>query len=270
MDGDTGNNDTTTGGTTVPQSIEAAPEVNVEGNGNQTSQRANLQTAEPPGWVKGVKEEYREKVAAHKTVTDLVKDYLDVKGRLDGAITLPGENATSEERAAFLERLGVPKTKEDYQFTKPESLPEGLEYNEKFDAWFRDKAHALNLSKAQAEGLYNDYNRMMTDRQAETLAERAVKRKETEAVLMREMGEKYGETMQLARRAVRVFGSDEFDGFLSETGLADDARMVKFFAGLGRSIGGDALSPSGYGVSLRTADPNDPNSWDFSNSFPER
>lgn len=72
---------------------------------------------------------------------------------LGSAIRIPKDDAPEEERAAFLDKLGRPKTADDYKFEAPKNMPESLPYDETLDKQFRGIAHNLGLSQKQAAGL---------------------------------------------------------------------------------------------------------------------
>lgn len=69
---------------------------------------------------------------------------------LGSAIRIPKEDATEEEKAAFLDKLGRPKTPDAYQFEAPKDLPEGLPYDADMETQFKGFAHAAGLTQAQA------------------------------------------------------------------------------------------------------------------------
>lgn len=86
---------------------------------------------------------------------DLAKTAYEQQKLLGNSIRIPGENATDEERAAYLDKLGRPKEAKDYTFAPPKELPDGLPYDgERADA-FKTKAHELGLTKAQAANLHD-------------------------------------------------------------------------------------------------------------------
>lgn len=74
---------------------------------------------------------------------------------LGNAIRVPKEDATLEERDAFLNKLGRPEKPEGYQFKAPEKMPEGMPYDGEFAAAFKTKAHELGLTAKQAQSLHD-------------------------------------------------------------------------------------------------------------------
>lgn len=238
-------------------------------DGVEQGEGARGQEADLPGWLAGVKQDYRDSVKGFKTPTDLVTDYLETKSKLENAVFLPGEDADEQERVAFLSKLGVPETKDGYELQQPQDLPKGMEYDRETETWFRDKAHELGLSKNQAEQLYAEFNDRQVKAFTTTQAERERKRKETEEALREQYGDKYDTNMELARRAVRQLGTDDFDAMLERTGLTNDPAMVRFFVELGQRMGPDSVLSGGHGLGVPSTDPNDTGAWDMPNSFPE-
>lgn len=81
---------------------------------------------------------------------------------LGNAIRIPKEDATPEEREAFLNKLGRPEKPDGYQLKAPEKMPEGMAYDGEFASAFKAEAHKLGLTAAQAAGLHDLYvNRMI-------------------------------------------------------------------------------------------------------------
>lgn len=83
----------------------------------------------------------------------LVKHAFNQEKLLGNAIRVPKDDAPQEERDAFLEKLGRPKTDAEYKFEAPKNMPEGLPYDESLEKQFRGVAHKLGLTQQQAAGL---------------------------------------------------------------------------------------------------------------------
>lgn len=74
---------------------------------------------------------------------------------LGNAIRLPSKDATPEEVSAFREKLGVPKTADEYEFTVPKDLPADMPYDGERASAFKAFAHGQGLSKAQAQAMHD-------------------------------------------------------------------------------------------------------------------
>lgn len=136
---------------------------------------------------------------------------------LGNAIRVPGEKATDEERAAFLNKLGRPEKPDGYEFKVPEKLPENLPYDAERAKGFKQLAHDLGLTAAQAgrvhdwaaENAVNDFSNATAQMQQQT-EERA--RGETDKLVKR-WGPLDGETaranLEFADRVLQQAGGPE-------------------------------------------------------------
>ena len=78
-------------------------------------------------------------------IATLVKNYAytkrDYGKKLEGVIKLPNDKSTDQERAEFrkavLKSLGAPESADDYDFPKPDDLPDGMLYDEDTEKEFR-------------------------------------------------------------------------------------------------------------------------------------
>lgn len=181
----------------------------------------------------------------------LAKHAFNQEKLIGSSIRVPGDDATDEEKAAFLDKLGRPKTPADYKLEPPKNLPKELPYDTEFAKAASAKAHELGLSQAQLAGLHDlfvsyqveSFGKLSTQR-TEQFKERA--QKETEK-LVKLWGPLDGEQAQAQLEiADRVFtqtkGGDEFLGALKDAGLVGpnkeilDSRIAPFIASLGSAL----------------------------------
>ena len=184
-------------------------------------------TVQTPKWTAQLPDDLKahEALTSFATVGDLGKAYIEAHGKLKQSVPLLPENATAEQKAEFYERLGRPRTPEQYDLPEAEELAD-----------WRQQFHALGLTNAQAKGLYEAY---MARVQAHEEA-RGKALAEVEQTLKRDWGGAYDANLELARRAVVQFGGDELKAALDESGLGNDLRVVKAFAAIGKAVGEDA------------------------------
>jgi hypothetical protein len=123
-----------------------------EGGGNNQSE------AQP--WLTSVPEPLRghEAFKGLAKQSDVFQKFVDLTEKSKGSVTIPGEKATDEEKAAFYQKLGRPESAEKYSFSKPEGLPEDVPYSTELETAFKQMAHKINLSDAQAKELFNWYH----------------------------------------------------------------------------------------------------------------
>lgn len=74
---------------------------------------------------------------------------------LGNAIRIPGKDAKPEEIAAYEEKLGVPKTAEEYAFELPKDLPPELPYDAERATEFKKLAKEAKLSTVQAKAVHD-------------------------------------------------------------------------------------------------------------------
>ena len=83
---------------------------------------------------------------------------------VDGVVRIPAEG-DEEGIKAFYQKLGVPENADGYEGVKqPDKLEPGMEYDKNMEDWFKQTAHANNLSPKQAEGLYEAWNEVQAEK----------------------------------------------------------------------------------------------------------
>lgn len=96
-------------------------------------------------------------LADFKDPAALAKSYLETKKLVGQKLGIPGADATPEAKAAFEKALGVPDAPEGYEFKKPDSLPEGMEYNEEDAKQWAGKMKELGIPKDKANALRDEF-----------------------------------------------------------------------------------------------------------------
>lgn len=124
------------GGKTVAEGSTTAPAADVF---------AELD-ADTREWLQ--KREVKDAAAAAKLAREQAK-------LLGNAVRIPGKNATEEEKAEFLNKLGRPETADKYEFVAPKDLPAELPYDGEKAAKFKAKAHELGLTQPQAAAIHD-------------------------------------------------------------------------------------------------------------------
>jgi len=216
-----------------------------------------------PGWTDHLPGDLKrvdvlDKLASYERLGDMVKAYFDLEGRLQKALVVPEEGSSPEVVNEFRKKLGIPASASDYKLSKEQNdvAEEGL------DDWFKGQAHRLNMTQRQTEMLYRAFVNRAND-QIGKMRE-AQKQKATDAArqLQAELKDKFDATLATARKTVEKYGGKEFAGFLKESGMDNDARMVRFVANLGLEMADDQLPVGGMsGDKQKSSDPFDPRNW---------
>lgn len=182
--------------------------------------------------------------------SDLVKSYVSQQALVGkDKIPLPGEKATEEDWNIVFDRLGRPKTAEEYKFADIQA-PEGFpDIAEKVKV-FKTIAHKLGILPKQAEGLFSwfvganiqEYTDYMTGREQEI--------KVAETTLRKEWGKAYEQNIALAKKVLSAYGDKEIAALLDE-GLGNDPRILRIFAKIGSKMGEDGIIGKG-GTFMKT------------------
>ncbi len=191
-----------------------------------------------PGWIAQLPDDLKgnETFTGYKTVGELAKAHLDtsgkvaeLEGKLAGTIPKLSENATADEKAAYLKAIGVPESPDGYEFERP-AMPEGVPYNEALEKWFRDTAHKAGISAEQAKTLYGSYNQFG----AEFLKSLEVQRQDTLTkgmnALKESWGNHYDDNVAVVKRVQEKIGLSDPDmkAVLTEHNLENDPRVIKW------------------------------------------
>ena len=189
------------------------------------------------------------------TAGKLANAYIESQKKMGSSVQVPGDEATEEERAQFLEKVGRyfgrPKAQDDYRFEGVE-VPAGVNL-EVVDGALSDyakQAFALGLSQNQANELQK-WMRRTTGQMASALVKRESQRfdsevREAEKKLRDTWGGDYDKNKELANRAFTQFASPEFVEFCKKSGLAHHPGMREIFAKIGAATS-EGTMPRGRG-----------------------
>jgi len=184
-------------------------------------------------------------IAGYKSMDDLVKGHNNAQALIGrDRVVIPADDASDADKGAFFGKLGRPEEATGYKFEPVEGMDPALVPADTVTS-YQNEAHRLGLSQRQAAGLHSWF---MKDAQASSQGvndsiESASKA--NDEALKSEWGQSYDEKMDLAKQAVNEFGGDDLKSAMDETGLGNDPRMIKAFAGIGRAMSDDKLYASG-------------------------
>lgn len=122
------------------------------------------------------------------------------------------------------------------------SLPDGYTLDAELGGELKTIAKELNLTQEQAQKLA-DLGAKQSQKFQSAQAEQLKAAKETwagEAKADKEFGgDKFGENIAVAKKALDTFGNDALKTMLNETGLGNHPEVIRFFVKAGQSISED-------------------------------
>jgi hypothetical protein len=244
-----------------------------QGNG----ENAEGTVATSPTWMEQLESDLKvnKDLSQFKSISELGKTYIDLKGKSNGSIKLPGENATEAEILTFRQAMGIPVKPEDYKFERP-TLPEGIPYDEGMEKTFRETAIKLNMTPQQVQGIYkmfNDYELNMHNEANKNITEN--REKSVNALKDIWKGDDFVKNVEETKRAFRetlktinmpesLGGADAVIKEFDESGFGDHPAMIYFFNNLYQKISDDKFIKGDRSVSGGR----EPGMLDFSKSMP--
>lgn len=228
-----------------------------ENDGGASGNVGGSGTVEAPTWLQSLPDDLKgnEVLAQFPTIGDASKALITYKTSEGKMVSIPGDDATPEQRAAFYTKLGRPETADKYTITKPADLPEGIQYSPEVETAFKDHAHKLGFSDAQAKATYNWYYGLVKAGHEQQLkAEKEATDAAVNSLKDEWKGDAFKSNSELARRAFTKFGGEkpEVLKFIRDTkvngvALGDHPTFLKIFAEIGKAISEDSLSAGGRG-----------------------
>jgi len=194
--------------TTTPPAASTTPPTTVPGSPS-------------PSWHDALPEglKHDKTLREFKDPATLGQSYIELKKWQSGAIRVPGADAKPEEWAPVFEKLGKPKTPEGYHTDAIKGFP-GADSPER--AGLYRKAHDLNLTTAQVEGLIP----WAFEREQAVKAQRAEAFLQEHDKLADEWGKAvYDRRVQLVQRLVGQYATDEERKYLDDTGYTNDPKL---------------------------------------------
>lgn len=169
-------------------------------------------------------------------------------GAKANAVVIPGADATKEEWAPILKRLGVPDSPEGYGLKVPENLPDGVTVNQEELNQFAKYAHQIGLTPQQVAKL-QEYDMTRAGTGAASSIEQAKAMEVQEFTKQTEIlskawgtGPESTQKKALAERAALTFGFTPQE--IGEDPLFRNARFVMTMARAGAAMSEDTLVKS--------------------------
>jgi len=182
-----------------------------------------------------------------KDVSGLAKSYIHAQKMVGrDKVAIPQEGATPDEWAAFYDRLGRPS---QYEINKADiKLPENIQVNEATEKAMLDIFHQAGLTNAQANAIYNGYMQQLVGDVEGAGRAREEQQAEWHAQLQKDFGKAFDQQVDLAQRAAKEFGGEDFLKWLDQSGMGDNPMFVKMFAKIGKGMS-ESTADTGNGTS---------------------
>jgi hypothetical protein len=247
----------------------AAPEVAASGAEHESTPQVDAGVGgtdhehQSPAWMSQLPDDLKgnEVLTQFAKLGEMGKAFLDLQGRLERSVEIPGEGASEDQVRDFQRRLGVPETSEGYELPNLDLGVETVrpEWNKEFAA----AAHEAGLTKRQAEKVYG----FMTGQAKSTAQQyneaRAAEQAATKKALQQEWGNDYEKNLKIANRGAASRGKD-FVNRVKAGGLDNNLTMIKMLFDYGSTISDD-VEPAGKssGTVLKSTDPRNMDAWSF-------
>lgn len=195
-------------------------------------------------WRSGLSEDYRTHPVLERfdDLDALAREHVHLQ-KLIGrkGIVPPAADADAAERARFYDALGRPASPDGYNLDGLER-PDGMPWDEDFQAQMLARMHASGLTDGQARALLEGYAELQGAAWQDANAARDRALEAAETGLRREWGERFDARVDLANRAFAAAFGERVDDVrqlrLSDGQyLGDHPDMVRAFAKLGGLMG---------------------------------
>ncbi len=222
------------GAEAAPEPAEAPPE----------PESGEPEPQEPPAnddWRASIDDEGARKHAeTFASPADAAKSAFSLRQKMSNAINIPGKDATDEDRAAYREKLGVPKTAGEYDFV----MPEGTELTESDQAGLdrmKEMYHKAGMTPDQVKILNGELFTQEAGRKEDSAKKAEADVAQAETDLRKEWGDDYTANKNHADRALKAFGGDDFIHMMETAEFngvkfGNNPALLKVFAGIGRKI----------------------------------
>ncbi len=150
-------------------------------------------------------------------------------------LVIPGPNATDEQRSEFYTKLGRPATSDLYEMDLPEGLDAEKMDKTQIDLW-KERLHKAGVPASQAKELLSTF--VSEDFQRSQAQQQGIESQLTQWEMdsKEKFGDKFEETANFARYALKEAGVPGALELLESTGLANHPAILATLAKLGAAI----------------------------------
>jgi hypothetical protein len=226
--------------------------------GNPAADAAGQQSGGSQGqWFDSFPEEIKgvAQLKGWQSPVDAIQSYSNLE-KLMGAdkagrgVVLPKDDAPAEEWGKLYDKLGRPKSPDEYKLP----IPDGD--TGEFAKVAASKFHELGITAKQAESLAEWWNANSQQMQQGQLAAIAQNSEAEMQALQGEWGKEFDANIESARRATRQFGVEAQTLEKIENAIGTK-EMLKLFSSIGKGLGEDSYvdggKSGGFGMSPEAA-----------------
>jgi len=171
---------------------------------------------------------------------DVLRDYNELQKSASGKVKMPTPESSADEVSAFYDKIGRPVNAEGYELARPE-LPEGMTYDENFEKAMCGVAYEAGIPKAAMQAIVKAYNEFQVEQYNTVTAELTKTFDEVQNTLKADWKDKYDANLEVARRACKELGGDDFVALLESNKLGNNPVFIKTFHNIGLKILNDTL-----------------------------
>lgn len=202
-----------------------------------------------PGWQNALPEEIRTQpvLGRFKSIQEMAKGLISAE-RMVGKdrVVIPTEKSSQDEWTEFYEKIGRPKTGDEYQLEVPDDLKDYYDTDLTNEA--RKMFYNLGLNQKQAQALWEFDRQRLASGIEQSQASQAAALEEARSALRREWGTAYDARIHMGNVAIDQGVGDDDNLRSSVVGkFGSDPDFVKFMANLGGKFAehGVKVSPEG-------------------------
>jgi len=202
-----------------------------------------------PEWAKGLPAELQShpSVTKFKDPSEVFKSYIEVEKHIGkDKIVMPGPNAGPEEWAQVWDKLGRPKSPDEYavqQMIQNVQLPEGFELDVAGFQEFAKVAHGLGINSNQMKGIIEFYAGTQGKAFQDLRAGQEKEVNDAETSLRKEWGLSYEQNRGIALKTLNVMYGKDAQRMADKYG--HDPEFVKGLHAIGTKLSEDVLGEGG-------------------------
>jgi len=235
--------DVAAGGTTIQSSASGATATVDPASPSHGMPAAGTST--PADWTASLPDAQKAYVSSKgfKDPAMVLESYKNLETLMgapkDRLLKLP-EKFDAPEMGEVYDRLGRPKTSDEYTF----AAPEGMQVNQEFSKFAKELFHKAGLSKSQGELVANEFNKYANGDAAKNQQAQAQQLATEKTALQREWGAAFEDQTKACGKAAQTFGLGKEELAKLESALGYSATM-KFLAQVGSKLGEDSFVTGG-------------------------